>query len=123
MKRRVVIGERIASMPIPESADVVVGVTKSGDTIVGLPLTDGGSKWTFDHALDGRPAVAGNLVIGSLAKGIGVRNTLLISGASCLLVVFFFFRQLPRLRKLAGPVLARLGSNVTEPVVYSEEED
>ncbi len=59
------VRQRIASTPIPASADVVVGVAKSGDTILGLPLENGGSKWTFAHALDGRPTVAGNLVIAS----------------------------------------------------------
>jgi MFS family permease len=64
----------------------------------------------------------GNLVIGSLADRFGVRTTLLISGISCLLVVFFFFRELPRLRRIAGPVLARLNPNAAEPMVYTEED-
>ena len=59
------VRQRIASAPIPASANVVVGVARSGDTIVGLPLSEGGSKWSFAHALDGRPTVAGNLVVGS----------------------------------------------------------
>jgi outer membrane protein assembly factor BamB len=59
------VRQRIASTPIAPSADVAVGVARTGDTIMGLPLSAGGSKWTFAHALDGRPTVAGNLVIGS----------------------------------------------------------
>lgn len=59
------VRQRIASTPIPASADIIVGVARSSDTILGLPLEGAGSKWTFAHALDARPAVAGNLVIGS----------------------------------------------------------
>lgn len=65
----------------------------------------------------------GNLAIGSMAHAINVRNTLVISGASCLVIVLFFFRQLPRLRRIAGPVLARLNPNTAEPMVYTEEKE
>lgn len=64
----------------------------------------------------------GNLAIGEMADWIGVRYTLLISGATCAIVVMFFFRELPALRRAAAPLLARLDPNVAEPVVYSEEE-
>lgn len=65
----------------------------------------------------------GNLVAGSLAHAVGVRTTLLISGAACIVVMAFFFRELPRLRKIAAPVLDRLSPSTPEPIVYSEEDD
>ena len=52
---------KLRSIPIPNGADVAIGVTEKG--IVGVPL-GGGSPWTFDHALDGRPEVAGLVVVG-----------------------------------------------------------
>jgi outer membrane protein assembly factor BamB len=59
------IRQRIAGTAIPPSADIAVGVTRDGDSIVGLPLSTGESQWTFAHPVEGRPTVAGNLVIGS----------------------------------------------------------
>jgi len=32
--------------------------------------------------------------------------------------VLFFFRELPRLRKAAAPMLAKLNPNAAEPMVY-----
>jgi outer membrane protein assembly factor BamB len=43
---------------------VVVAVAGNGDKVIGMPLT-GGAKWSFPHALDGRPTVAGNVVVGA----------------------------------------------------------
>jgi outer membrane protein assembly factor BamB len=43
--------------------DIAVGVAGRGDKLIGQPL--GGTKWTFQHALDARPQIAGNLVLGS----------------------------------------------------------
>jgi outer membrane protein assembly factor BamB len=56
--------ERLGSMPIPASADVVLGVAGQADKIIGLPLV-GGAKWAFSHPLDARPIVAGKVVLGS----------------------------------------------------------
>lgn len=63
----------------------------------------------------------GNLFVGSLAEKFGVTITLAGSGIFCGVVTAIFFRQLPRLRKAAAPVLARLTQNAAEPVVYSVE--
>jgi outer membrane protein assembly factor BamB len=46
---------------IPEGADVAVGVA-GARTLAGVPL-DGGAPWTFTHELEGRPAVAGTVVV------------------------------------------------------------
>lgn len=54
--------QRLASAPLPRGADVAVGVVDKG-TLVGAPL-DGGAPWTFQHALDQRPSVAGSVVVG-----------------------------------------------------------
>jgi outer membrane protein assembly factor BamB len=56
---------RVASAPFGHAADVVVGVSRASDEIIGLPLARGASRWTFAHALDTRPVVAGTLVFGS----------------------------------------------------------
>jgi len=56
--------ELVGSTAIPASSDVVVGVGAQGDTLIGLSLANG-SRWTFSHALDERPAVAGRVVVGS----------------------------------------------------------
>lgn len=65
----------------------------------------------------------GNLAVGAIAGKVGARSTLLFSGGVCIVVVLFFFRQLPGLRQQAAPVLARLNPNATEPMVYSEDKD
>ncbi len=46
------------------SADVVVAVAGNKDKVLGLPLS-GGAPWSFQHALDARPIVAGGVVVGS----------------------------------------------------------
>jgi outer membrane protein assembly factor BamB len=58
------VWQRLGGTKVTPSTDVVVGVTGSGDTLVGLPLASG-SKWTFVHPLDVRPVVAGTVVVGS----------------------------------------------------------
>lgn len=62
-------GKSIASVyqrlrdAVPEAhADVAVAVAGSGDKILGLPL-GGGAPWTFAHAVDTRPLVAGGVVV------------------------------------------------------------
>jgi outer membrane protein assembly factor BamB len=46
---------------VPAGADVAVGVI-GREALVGVPL-DGGAPWTFSHAIHGRPAVAGTVVV------------------------------------------------------------
>jgi MFS family permease len=65
----------------------------------------------------------GNLAAGALAGKIGAGQTLFISGAICIVVVLFFFRELPQLRREAAPVLARLNPNAAEPMVYTGEKE
>jgi outer membrane protein assembly factor BamB len=58
------VWEHLGSLPIPESADVAVGVAGASDKLLGVGLGDG-SKWSFAHPLDARPVVAGGVVVGS----------------------------------------------------------
>lgn len=61
-KTMAALRERLASVPIPLGAPVAVGVF--GDhTLVGVDLT-GGEPWTFEHPIDCRPVVAGEVVVG-----------------------------------------------------------
>jgi hypothetical protein len=60
----------------------------------------------------------GNLAVGAISNQAGVRSTLMASGFVCVIVVLFFFRELPRLRKAAAPMLAKLNPNAAEPMVY-----
>lgn len=56
------VRQKLAAQKPKPNADVAVGVV-GADKVVGLPL--GGSKWTFQHALDVRPAIAGGVVLAS----------------------------------------------------------
>lgn len=48
------------------STDVVVAVAGAkADKLLGLSLSGGGAPWTFQHALDARPIVAGGVVVAS----------------------------------------------------------
>jgi outer membrane protein assembly factor BamB len=61
------VWQRVGGAKVPAATDVVVGVAGHAgrpDVLVGLPLA-GGSRWTFSHALDARPVVAGKVVMGS----------------------------------------------------------
>jgi outer membrane protein assembly factor BamB len=58
------VWKRIGATPVPAAADVVVGVGEHDDKLLGVDLATGGT-WTFKHALDARPCVAGGVVIGS----------------------------------------------------------
>jgi MFS family permease len=60
----------------------------------------------------------GNLTMGVLAGRLGAATALTLGGASCLLIVFVFYRQIPRLRAAAAPALARLDVAAAEPQVY-----
>jgi len=44
-------------------ADVAVGVAGNSDKVVGVALA-GGQPWTFAHAVDVRPTIAGSVVVG-----------------------------------------------------------
>jgi MFS family permease len=65
----------------------------------------------------------GNLVVGAVAGTIGVRMTLMASGIICVIVVAVFFRELPRLRAAAGPMLDKLNAIVGEPIVLPLDEE
>lgn len=62
------IGEvqaRLKNAPARATADLVVAVAgPKNDKLIGLPLS-GGANWTFQHALDARPIIAGGVVVGS----------------------------------------------------------
>jgi len=51
----------------------------------------------------------GSLIGGSLAAKIGAPNTVVISGALCLLCALAFRRELPRMREFVRPIYVRLG--------------
>jgi MFS family permease len=51
----------------------------------------------------------GSLVGGSLAGMIGAPTTLIIGGATCLLVSFLFMKKLPSLRKMGQPIYIKKG--------------
>ncbi len=67
----------------------------------------------------------GNLVVGAVAGKVGVHLTLMISGIICVIVVAIFYRELPRLRAAAAPVLDKLNAIAGEPIVLplNEEEN
>jgi len=50
------------STPVPIGVDVAVGVSGLRE-LCGIALS-GGKSWVFEHALEGRPAVAGTVVVG-----------------------------------------------------------
>jgi hypothetical protein len=59
---------RLKSAPPGATADVAVAVAgEKHDKLIGIRLTADlrGAPWTFQHALDARPIIAGGLVIGS----------------------------------------------------------
>ena len=54
-----------ARPPAGATADLVVAVAgEKNDKLIGVPLA-GGAPWTFAHALDARPVIAGGVVVGS----------------------------------------------------------
>ena len=62
------IGEvqaRLKNAPAGAKADLVVAVAGAkNDKLIGVPLS-GGANWTFQHALDARPIIAGGVVVAS----------------------------------------------------------
>jgi outer membrane protein assembly factor BamB len=57
------VRQRLRGAHPVRGVDLAVGVGGNGDKLIGQVL--GGSRWTFQHALDARPQIAGALVIGS----------------------------------------------------------
>ncbi len=53
---------KLAAAKPPANADVAVAVGGNNDKVLGVPLA--GGKWTFAHAIDVRPTVAGSVVVG-----------------------------------------------------------
>lgn len=53
---------RLAGAKASANADVAVGVGGNSDKLVGQPLS-GGAKWSFSHAIEDRPVVAGGVVV------------------------------------------------------------
>jgi outer membrane protein assembly factor BamB len=56
------VHEHLAEFTFPKGANVAVGVVDDG--VVGVPL-EGGARWKFTHALDARPMIAGQVVVGT----------------------------------------------------------
>ncbi|MBU6400765.1 MAG: MFS transporter [Verrucomicrobia bacterium] len=52
-------------------------------------------------------APLGNLAAGTVAGKVGAAGTLAISGGLCGIVIYCFYRKIPRLRAAAAPVLAK----------------
>ncbi len=57
------IEEALRRRHVPLGADVAVGVVGE-NLLVGVPL-DKGDRWSFLHAMEGRPSIAGALVVGA----------------------------------------------------------
>ena len=53
-------------------------------------------------------APLGNLAMGFVASHFGASRALFVSGISCALVSFVFFRKLPGIRAAAAPLLEKL---------------
>lgn len=51
----------------------------------------------------------GSLLAGSLASRIGAPNTLIISGAACIIGSLLFFTKLPLIRKIVRPIYLQMG--------------
>jgi MFS family permease len=51
----------------------------------------------------------GSLLAGSLASRIGAPDTLIISGAACIIGSFLFLRKLPLIRKIVRPIYLQMG--------------
>ncbi len=57
------VQQKIGGAKAPTGADVAVGVAGNSDKVVGIPLA-GGTAWSFAHAVDVRPTIAGSVVVG-----------------------------------------------------------
>ncbi len=56
------VWQKLAGVKAPAGVNVAVGVAGNDDKLVGISL-DGGAKWTFPHAIEVRPAIAGGVVV------------------------------------------------------------
>lgn len=56
------VRQRLGGAKATLNADVAVGVAGNSDKLVGVPLA-GGNNWTFAHAIEDRPIVAGGVVV------------------------------------------------------------
>jgi len=54
-------------------------------------------------------APLGSLMAGSMASSIGAPNTMIISGAFCILGALLFARKLPQMRELVRPIYHKKG--------------
>ena len=59
----IAVMQKMGSVKAPVGADVAVGVGGNSDKVVGVPLA-GGAPWSFSHAVDVRPTIAGGVVVG-----------------------------------------------------------
>lgn len=57
-----VVQSKLANQPIPKGADVAIGIVDKG--LVGVAL-DSGKTWAFSHAIEARPLIAGDVVVGT----------------------------------------------------------
>lgn len=57
--------QKLASTRPTVGADIAIGVPEGAARMIGVPLGGAAAKWTYDHALDSRPLVAGSVVAGS----------------------------------------------------------
>ncbi len=95
---------------------VVVGLgmlmqTTSSNTIIQTIVDDDkrGRVMSFYTMAFMGTAPFGSLLAGALASSIGVANTLLISGTSCVLGAAVFARKLPKLKEMISPIYVRMG--------------
>ncbi len=58
------VRQRMGAAAIPAGADVAVAVAGHGSKLVGQPLT-GFARWSYAHAVDARPVIAGRVVVAS----------------------------------------------------------
>jgi MFS family permease len=75
----------------------------------------------FSMAFTGTMPV-GNLLAGYIAGRMGAATTLAVSGGICMVIAMVFYRSIPRLRKAAAPVLAKLDTSEVEPVMAESEQ-
>ncbi len=63
---------KLASFPVRRNAPVAVGVVENAPggglpapshMLVGAPLAEGGAYWSYSHPIDGRPQIAGSVVV------------------------------------------------------------
>lgn len=52
---------RFEAVPIPRGANLAIGIVDEG--VIGVSLPDG-ERWLFEHELDSRPVITGNVVVG-----------------------------------------------------------